>query len=78
LRAVLAGQVVELALDREVGVDQGTAGLAATIIGCSPAFASFIGRSRPRSENTFSVAFSRMWQVLRMTMSAPSGLSARA
>ena len=32
-------------------------------------------RSRPSSENTFSAAFSRMWQVLRITMSAPRGLS---
>ena len=40
--------------------------------------AAFSGRSRPSSEKTFSVAFSRMWQVLRMTMSAPSGVSVRA
>ena len=36
---------------------------------------SFSGRSRPSSENTFSAAFSRIWQVLKMTMSAPSGVS---
>ncbi len=43
-----------------------------------PGRASFIARSRPSSENSLSVAFSRMWQVLRMTMSAPSGASAGA
>ena len=36
----------------------------------------FRGFSRPRSEKTFSAAFSRIWQVLRMTMSAPSAVSA--
>jgi hypothetical protein len=36
----------------------------------------FSARSRPSSENSFSEAFSRMWQVLRMTMSAASGPSA--
>ena len=35
--------------------------------------ACLITRSRPSSENTFSSARSRMWQVLRMTMSASSG-----
>ena len=38
-------------------------------------FASFNGFRRPSSENTFSAAFSRIWQVLRMTRSAPSGVS---
>ena len=35
--------------------------------------ACLITRSRPSSQNTFSSARSRMWQVLRMTMSASSG-----
>ena len=35
----------------------------------------FSRRIVPSSEKTFSAAFSRMWQVLRMTRSAPSGRS---
>ena len=35
----------------------------------------FKARARPRSENTFSSAFSRMEQVLNKMMSASSGLS---
>jgi hypothetical protein len=39
------------------------------------AFSAFSRFSRPSSEYTFSVAFSRMWQVLSTTTSAPSGAS---
>ena len=42
------------------------------------ALRALASRSRPSSEKSFSVAFSRIWQVLRMTMSAPSGVSAGA
>jgi hypothetical protein len=38
-------------------------------------FCVFSGRRRPSSENTFSAAFSRMWQVLRMTISASSAVA---
>ena len=51
---------------------------ASTIRPPSASFACFAPRSRPSSENSFSDAFSRMWQVLRITMSAPSGVSAGA
>ncbi|MNT80161.1 hypothetical protein D3C72_2195890 [compost metagenome] len=37
--------------------------------------ASFSGRMRPRSENTFSCAFSRTLQVLNRITSASSGFS---
>ena len=48
----------------------------ATAMIMSPSvLATFSGRRRPSSENTFSSARSRIWQVLRMTMSAPSGVS---
>ena len=40
-------------------------------------FAAFSSRSRPSSEKTFSAAFSRIWQVLRMTRSASSGAVGR-
>jgi hypothetical protein len=51
---------------------------ASTIRPPAASFARFCSRSRPSSENSFSAAFSRMWQVLRITMSAPSGVSAGA
>src|SRR5580700_4429955 len=40
--------------------------------------ACLIRRSRPSSENTFSAARSRIWQVLRITMSAASGVATGA
>ena len=51
---------------------------ASTIRPPAAARASFNTRSRPSSENTFSAAFSRIWQVFKITMSAPSGTAAGA
>ena len=113
----ILGQAVELALDRELGVDHGTVrrahgGPAARAGGDRPAGrprcrrraparpaarprpgprsrprpgpgrapwrrarSSRSRRRRPSSENTFSAAFSRMWQVFRTTRSASSAVA---